>query len=68
MIEKVDGLFLIPGEIQSRIWDRVFKNEPSKICGRQHLKDLKVYGLPKQTIYSFKFLRAVFHKFYLIHS
>ena len=27
------------------IWDRVFKNGPSKICGRQPLKDLKGYDL-----------------------
>ena len=25
-------------------------NEPSKICGRQLLKNLKRYGLPRQTI------------------
>ena len=31
---------------------------PSKICGRQPLKNLKGYGL----------LKAVFHKFYLVHS
>ena len=29
---------------------KVFKNEPSEICGRQPLKSLKCYGLPKQTI------------------
>ena len=27
------------------IWDKVFKNGPSKICGRQPLKNLKRYGL-----------------------
>ena len=27
------------------IWDKVLKNEPSKICGRQSLKNLKEYGL-----------------------
>ena len=26
------------------IWVKVFKNGPSKICGRQHLKNLKRYG------------------------
>ena len=26
------------------IWDKVFKNGPSKICGRQPLKNLKEYG------------------------
>ena len=36
------------------IWVKVFKNGPSKICGRQPQK-----VLPD---------KAVFHKFYLIHS
>ena len=31
-------------------WGKVFKNGPSKICGRQPLKNLKGYGLLKQTI------------------
>ena len=30
------------------IWVKVFKNWPSKIYGRQPLKNLKLYGLPKQ--------------------
>ena len=30
-------------------WVKVFKNEPSKICGRQTLENLKCYGVPKQT-------------------
>ena len=25
-------------------WDKVFKNGPSKICGRQPMKNLKGYG------------------------
>ena len=29
------------------IWDNVFKNGPSKICGRQSLKNLKRSGLLK---------------------
>ena len=29
------------------IWDKVFKNGPSKICGRQPLKNFKRYDLPK---------------------
>ena len=41
------------------MWDKVFKNVPSEICGRQPLKNLKWYGLLKQTI---------FHKFHLVHS
>ena len=32
------------------IWDKVLKNGPNKICGRQPLKNMKWYGLPKQTI------------------
>ena len=42
------------------IWNKVFKNGPSKICGRQHLKKLKLCGLFKQ-----KLFKAVFHIFYL---
>ena len=33
------------------IWDKVFKNGPSKICGRQPLKNLKGYGLFKNNFY-----------------
>ena len=32
------------------IWEKVFKNGPSKICGRQPIKTLKGYGLLKQAI------------------
>ena len=31
-------------------WDKVFKSGLSKFCGRQPLKNLKGYGLLKQTI------------------
>ena len=31
-------------------WDKVFKNEPSKICSKRPLKNLKGYGLHKQTM------------------
>ena len=31
--------------VRVTIWDKVFKNEPSKICGRRSLKNLKRYGL-----------------------
>ena len=31
----------------SYTWDKVFKNGPSKICGRQPLRNLKWYGLLK---------------------
>ena len=54
---------------QLNIWDKVFKNGPSKISGRQPLKNLKWYGLPQQTNHiTSNFLKDVFHKFYLIHS
>ena len=29
----------------NNIWDKVFKNAPSKICGREPLKNSKEYGL-----------------------
>ena len=49
-------------------WDKVFKNAPCKICGRQPLKTLKEYGLLKADHIPSNFLKAVFHKFYLVHS
>ena len=33
--------------ITGKKWDKVLKNGPSKICGRQPLKNLKGYGLLK---------------------
>ena len=50
------------------IWGKVFKSGPSKIFGRQPLKNLKGYGLPKADHIPSNFLKAVFHKFYLVHS
>ena len=44
------------------LWDKVFKNGSSKICGRQPLKNLRGYSLLKQTT---NFLKAVFH---LVHT
>ena len=35
---------------QNEIWDKVFENGPSKLCRIQLLKNLKEYGLLKQTI------------------
>ena len=46
------------------IWVKVSKNGPSKLCGKQPLKNLKWHGLPKQS----NCLKTVFHKFYLVHS
>ena len=45
-------------QLISIIWDKVFKSGPSKICGRQTLKNLKPSN----------FLKTVFRKFYLVHS
>ena len=47
-------------------WVKVLKNEPSKISGRQPSKNLKWYGLPDHI--TLNVLKAVFHKFYLVHS
>ena len=49
-------------------WDKVFKNGPNKNCGRQSLKNLKRYGLTKADHTPSNFLKAVLHKFYLVHS
>ena len=40
------------------IWDREFKKGRSKICGRQSLKNLKGYGLPKADHAPFKFFKG----------
>ena len=40
------------------IWVKVFKNGSGKICGRQPLKNLKWYGLPKQIIFHLKFFKG----------
>ena len=50
------------------IWDKVLKNGPSKICERQPLNSFKGYGLPKADDVPSNFVKAVFHKFYLLHS
>ena len=34
-------------------WDKVFKNRPSKICGRQPLKNFKEYGLLEADFFKF---------------
>ena len=51
-----DGLVLIDFQIKkaSIMWGKVFKNGPSKICGKQSLKNLNSI-----------FLKPVFHKSYL---
>ena len=37
--------------IEKDKWDKVFRNGPSEICGRQPLKNLKWYGLIKQMVW-----------------
>ena len=49
-------------------WCIVLKSGPSKICGRQPLKNLKGYGVRKADHIPLSFLNAIFHKFYLVHS
>ena len=49
-------------------WDKVFKNGPSKGCGKQPLKNLKFKKIKKQKIKNSNFLKAVINKFYLVHS
>ena len=44
-------------------WDKLFKNGPSKICGRQPLKNLKGFNLSKADHTPSNFLKVVFHKF-----
>ena len=50
------------------IWGKVFKNGPSKVCGKQPLKIWRGMVYLKQTLLPSKCLKAVFHKFYLVHS
>ena len=45
------------------VFKKVFKNGPSKICGRQPLKNMKWCGLPKQTISLEIFWRLSFTNF-----
>ena len=48
-------------------WNNVFKNGPNKICERESLKNLKWYGLFKQTI-STRIFQRLSSTNYLIHS
>ena len=54
MLVKLTGKESVPASnskfLPTIIWDKVFKNGPSKTCVRQLLKILKGYGLLKQTI------------------
>ena len=40
------------------IWVKVFKNGPSRICGRQTLKNLNGYDLPKRYHFSSNFFKG----------
>ena len=46
------------GTLLKNIWDKVIKSGPSKICGRQPLKNLKEYGLLNNLV----FHMDIFHK------
>ena len=45
------------------IWDKVFKNGPRKICGRQPLRNLKGYDLLKQRSFSTTFPWSILEYF-----
>ena len=49
-------------------WDNKSFISNEILCGRQPLKNLKEYGLPKADHTPSYFLKVVFHKFYLVHS
>ena len=38
-------VLMVSTQAKHHKWEKVFKNGPSKICGRQPLKNLKEYGL-----------------------
>ena len=44
---------------QRCIWEKVFKNDPSTICGRQPFKNLKWYGLLKERLSSTNFISYI---------
>ena len=48
------------------IWDKVFKNGPSKICERQPLKNLKGYGRLSSTNFVWSILEYFVPYFLLI--
>ena len=52
------GIFL-QQIVNAYIWDKVFKSEPSKICGGQSLKILKWYGLLYATLWVTLFCRKL---------
>ena len=44
------------------IWDKVFKNGPSKICGRQPLKNLKADHIPPNFLKAVQGLNYLFRR------
>ena len=44
---RTRNLFAVCYNLLHHIWDKVFKNGPNEICGRQPLKNLNCYGLLK---------------------
>ena len=50
-LQKALLLIKLPQDLRNGAkWNKVFKNRPSKICGRQPSKNLLGYGLLKQNI------------------
>ena len=45
------------GGYEKDIWDKVFNNRSSKICGKQHLNNFEAYGLLSRP-YPFKFFKG----------
>ena len=43
------------------VWDKVFKNGPRKICGRQPLKNMKGYGLLPMSVSADICILNMFH-------
>ena len=49
-----------------KTWDKLFKNGPSKSCGRRPLKSLKLQVCLDH--FTSNFSKAGFHEFYLVYS
>ena len=65
--KSIDGYLRISSV--NNIWVKVLKNGPSKIFGRQfYLKKMKVISFALADHTTSNFLKAVFHKFHLVHS
>ena len=56
--------YIQTGNYLSRtLYENVFKNGPSKICGRQPFKNLKGYGLRKQNFFKGRLPQILFGPF-----